>query len=192
MSGSGVASQEQFHSARGLVKAFREAWLSIPAVIRLGGNSEDKAVKILTSQTADLPAPVEGYKKNDTPSFCAKRMEELISQPVEPKLGPEKRPFNPEYEFASPTGTVRFDYGYCRICESKVCVSECIPEILKLESDVPILAVTREDAKRNKCIECLACELECLVHGERGCRIELPIPGHDEWLAGQAGIMKGG
>jgi len=45
-SGSGVASQEQFHSARGLVKAFLEENLSIPAVIRLGGNSEEKAIEI--------------------------------------------------------------------------------------------------------------------------------------------------
>ncbi|MGC9357458.1 MAG: ATP-grasp domain-containing protein, partial [Anaerolineae bacterium] len=36
-SGSGVASQEQFHSARGLVKAFLDENLDVPAVIRLGG-----------------------------------------------------------------------------------------------------------------------------------------------------------
>ena len=65
-SGSGVASQEQFHSARGLVKAFREEWMNMPVVIRLGGNSEDLAVKILTEYTKDLPAPVEGYKKDDS------------------------------------------------------------------------------------------------------------------------------
>jgi succinyl-CoA synthetase beta subunit len=41
-SGSGVASQEQFHSARGLVKAFLEEPLGVPAVIRLGGNGEEK------------------------------------------------------------------------------------------------------------------------------------------------------
>ena len=39
-SGSGVASQEQFWSAYGLAKAFWEMNLDIPAVIRLGGNSE--------------------------------------------------------------------------------------------------------------------------------------------------------
>ena len=44
---------------------------------------------------------------------------------------------------------------------------------------MPVLAVGREEAARNKCIECLACELECLARGERGCRIELPIPGLD-------------
>src|SRR5262249_9733610 len=43
-SGSGVASQEQFWSAYGLAKAFWELDLDIPAVIRLGGNTEDRAV----------------------------------------------------------------------------------------------------------------------------------------------------
>ena len=43
-SGSGVASQEQYWSAYGLAKAFWELELNIPAVIRLGGNTEDRAV----------------------------------------------------------------------------------------------------------------------------------------------------
>src|SRR2546423_6591572 len=45
-SGSGVASQEQYWSAYGLAKAFWELDLDIPAVIRLGGNTEDRAVDI--------------------------------------------------------------------------------------------------------------------------------------------------
>jgi succinyl-CoA synthetase beta subunit len=182
-SGSGVASQEQFHSARGLVKAFREAWIDIPAVVRLGGNSEDKAVEILTTQTVDLPAPVEGYRKTDTPEFCVARLKELLRKPTEKKPRPAPEPFKVDYEFKSPTGTVRFDYDKCRACESKVCVQECIPKILKLENGLPQLAVSREEAARNKCIECLCCELECIFHGKRGCRIELPIPGLDEWSA---------
>jgi succinyl-CoA synthetase beta subunit len=186
LSGSGVASQEQFHSARGLVKAFREEWLAVPAVIRPAGNGEDKAVQILTAQTADLPAPVEGYKKLDTPAFCANRLKELLAEPVRPEPRPAPEPFNPAYEFTSPTGRVLFDYDKCRTCKSKACVKECIPKILKLEGDVPVLAVTREEAAHNKCIECLACELECLAQGERGCRIELPIPGLDEWIAARS------
>src|SRR6266436_956196 len=46
-SGSGVASQEQYWSAYGLAKAFWELDLNIPAVIRLCGNTEDRAVEIL-------------------------------------------------------------------------------------------------------------------------------------------------
>src|SRR5438270_2035145 len=46
-SGSGVASQEQYWSAYGLAKAFWELDLNIPAVIRLGGNTEDRAANSL-------------------------------------------------------------------------------------------------------------------------------------------------
>ncbi len=78
-SGSGVASQEQFHSAYGLAKAFKEMNVSIPVVIRLGGNAEDRAVEILESACATLPGTVEGYRKDDTPAFCAQRFATLIS-----------------------------------------------------------------------------------------------------------------
>ncbi|MCA9311933.1 MAG: acetate--CoA ligase family protein, partial [Phycisphaerales bacterium] len=62
-SGSGVASQEQYHSAYGLAKAFWEMRLPIPAVIRLGGNSEDRAVEILESIAGKVRGTVEGYRK---------------------------------------------------------------------------------------------------------------------------------
>ena len=67
-SGSGVASQEQYWSAYGLAKAFWELDLDIPAVIRLGGNTEDRAVDILQRMSKLLRAPVEGYRKTDAPA----------------------------------------------------------------------------------------------------------------------------
>jgi succinyl-CoA synthetase beta subunit len=78
-SGSGVASQEQFWSAYGLAKAFWELDLDIPAVIRLGGNTEDRAVDILARTSKLLRAPVEGYRKTDTPAFIAGRFDELVA-----------------------------------------------------------------------------------------------------------------
>src|SRR5512133_3887348 len=78
-SGSGVASQEQYWSAYGLAKAFWELDLDIPAVIRLGGNTEDRAVEILHRMSKLLRAPVEGYRKTDTPAFIAARFAELIT-----------------------------------------------------------------------------------------------------------------
>src|SRR6478609_3500255 len=78
-SGSGVASQEQFWSAYGLAKAFWELDLDIPAVIRLGGNTEDRAVDILRRISEPLQAPVEGYRKTDTPAFIAARFAELVA-----------------------------------------------------------------------------------------------------------------
>jgi len=184
-SGSGVASQEQFHSARGLVKAFREENLSIPAVIRLGGNAEDKAIEILTTYTRDLPAPVEGYKKDDPADFCAERLKALLESYKPPKAKPAVRrretPQQP-YSFETLTGTITFDHAKCADCPTKVCIEACIPQILKLEGGNPVLAISPEEAKRGRCIECLACELECEFHGKQGAYIHLPIPGLEEYL----------
>ncbi|MBN2366811.1 MAG: succinyl-CoA synthetase subunit beta [Calditrichaeota bacterium] len=182
-SGSGVASQEQFHSARGLVKAFREEWINIPAVIRLGGNSEDLAVRILTEYTRDLPAPVEGYKKDNSVEYCAERFDALV------KKGSRKDSAKPEspslsgniYSFETLTGTVTYDYDRCLECESKICVSKCVPQILRLENEGPVLNITREEAKKGKCTECLACEVECYFHGNKGGHIDLPIKGLEEY-----------
>src|SRR6058998_515018 len=77
-SGSGVASQEQYWSAYGLAKAFWELDLDIPAVIRLGGNTEDRAVDILHRMSKLLRAPVEGYRKSNTPTMIAERFAELV------------------------------------------------------------------------------------------------------------------
>src|SRR3982075_1634236 len=78
-SGSGVASQEQYWSAYGLAKAFWELDLDIPAVIRLGGNTEDRAVDILRRMSKLLRAPVEGYRKTDAPATIAARFAQLVA-----------------------------------------------------------------------------------------------------------------
>jgi succinyl-CoA synthetase beta subunit len=184
-SGSGVASQEQFHSARGFVKAFLEEQIDVPVVIRLGGNSEDRAVEILERLNGWVPAPVEGYRKDDSPDFCAQRLDALIKEGrrVEPQTRPEpEKPGEPQlYQFQTVTGgTVTYDHAVCRTCESKVCVKECARQILSLSEDgVPVLNVTTEEAAKGRCSECLACEVECFFHGAGGGRIELPIPGLD-------------
>ena len=186
-SGSGVASQEQFHSARGLVKAFLETQIDVPVVIRLGGNSEDKAVEILERLNGWIPAPVEGYKKDDSPDFCAGRLDALIKEGklITPRERPEpQREGEPRlYSFETVTGgTVTFDHSICATCETKVCIEECARQILSLNDEgLPVLNVTAEEAKRGRCIECLACEVECFFRGAGGGRIELPIPGLDEY-----------
>ena len=183
-SGSGVASQEQFHSARGLVKAFLEEQLDIPVVIRLGGNSEDKAVEIFEQLNGRIPAPVEGYKKDDSPDFCAQRLDALIKAgelrdvpPPQPRPEPQK-----PYSFETVTGgTVTFDHALCAVCENKVCVTECARQILSLNDEgLPVLNISREEAKKGRCVECLACEVECLFQGAGGGYVHLPIPGLDE------------
>ncbi len=187
-SGSGVASQEQFHSARGFVKAFLEAQIDVPVVIRLGGNSEDKAVTILEWLNGWVPAPVEGYKKDDSPDFCAGRLHALIEtgETVEPQTrpAPEGTGEPQLYRFETVTrGTITYDHSICATCESKVCVRECVPQILSLTDEgLPELSISREEARKGRCIECLACEVDCFFLGAGGGQIELPIPGLDEYL----------
>jgi succinyl-CoA synthetase beta subunit len=184
-SGSGVASQEQFHSARGLVKAFMEEPLTVPAVIRLGGNAEDKAIHILNRARGDIPAPVEGYGKDDSPEFCAERLEQLIrsySPPAEKPLGLSRGEPKEPYTFETVTsGMVTFDHATCRECVTKVCIDTCVPSILSLVDEVPRLNISHEEAKNGGCIECLACEIECYFEGNRGGRISLPIPDLTEY-----------
>jgi succinyl-CoA synthetase beta subunit len=185
-SGSGVASQEQFHSARGFVKAFMEDRLSVPAVIRLGGNMEEKAIEILQRAASEIPAPLEAYGKDDTADFCAGRLDALIKEGKVkdlPPAPPRAEPKEP-YTFESPTGTVTYDHAVCDTCESKVCVETCVRKILKLEDGRPVLNISMEDAKGGRCIECLACEVECHFAGAGGGHVELPIPGLEEYRQG--------
>ena len=184
-SGSGVASQEQFHSARGLVKAFLEEPLSVPAVIRLGGNAEDRAVEILEQVNGHVPAPVEGYKKDDSPQFCAQRLKTLVENHTllaEIPKGRRKPAAQRPYTFETVTGgTVTYDHAICATCESKVCVKECVPQILTLnEEGCPVLNITPEEAKKGRCIECLACDVTCYFEGAGGGYVELPIAGLDD------------
>jgi len=187
-SGSGVASQEQFHSARGMVKAFLEEQCDVPVVVRLGGNSEDKAVEILEWLNGWIPAPVEGYKKDDPPDACAARLKALIEEgkKVEPKKRPERAPGGEPrlYQFQTVSGgTITYDHGICVTCESKVCVQECARKILMLnEEGLPVLNISAEEAQKGRCVECLACEVDCFFKGAGGGKIELPIPGLDEYL----------
>jgi succinyl-CoA synthetase beta subunit len=187
-SGSGVASQEQFHSARGLVKAFMEEPLHVPAVIRLGGNAEARAIEILERAQPFIPTQVEGYGKDDSPEFCAERLDELIKSGND-SVAQTVSFVHPQavkpYTFETITGgVVTFDHSICSGCETKVCIDTCVPGILKVEETVPILAISKEEAAKGKCSECLACEIECWFDGSRGGQIELPIPGLADYKAG--------
>ena len=189
-SGSGLASQEQFHSARGFVKAFTEEKLGVPAVIRLGGNYEEEAIRILDTYCRGLGARIEGYGRDDSPEDCARRLEALIAENKE--AGHEVRPIaglhpaEGSYFFDSLTGKLFFDHRKCPGCKTKGCVSSCAQKILKLEDGNPVLAIPREEARKGKCTECLACEIFCRFHELDAIEIDLPIPGLSEYREGLA------
>ncbi|MHC4126771.1 MAG: ATP-grasp domain-containing protein [Planctomycetota bacterium] len=181
-SGSGVASQEQYHSAYGLAKAFCEVELSIPAVIRLGGNSEDRAVEILENACRGLPGRVECYRKDDTPAFIASRLGELVEQAA--GAGWTPRPRNVpgfvggSYHFPISDGTVWIDGDRCD-AETTAFVIEQSQGLLRNGSDGPRLAVGEEEAA-GKDSEFVALEIECRRAGRPVVFVDLPIEGLDE------------
>ncbi len=188
LSGSGVASQEQFHLARALVKAFREERLSIPAVLRLGGNGEELAARVIQAYAAESQTPVEVYQSKHTADYCAGRLADLINLgnrsigvPFKPAPGDTLTSPREPYVFETRSGRITYDHTVCVHCESKACVEECPPKILSLAGELPVLNISREDAKRGRCIECLACEVECWFQGKGGASIDLPIPGLEEY-----------
>jgi succinyl-CoA synthetase beta subunit len=175
LTGPGVASQEQFHFARALVKAFREHPLRVPAVLRLGGNGEELALAIIRRYAEETDVAVEAYGAEAGAEFCAARLRELIVASTLSAAAPPVRnvPEKP-YSFATRTGTITYDHAVCTCCESKACVSSCGPGILSTRDGLPVLNISLDDARRGRCIECLACEVECWYQGAGGARIDLP------------------
>ena len=180
-SGSGVASQEQFWSAYGLAKAFIELNLSIPAVIRLGGNSEDRAVEILQDSCSKLPAPVEGYKKDDTPRFCAERFATLVEQAGRKPWSPRPRIVpkfvGTSYSFPINGGKVWIDHATCDAATTDLVVRNS-SNLLKYENGKPVLAVSTDEIV-GKDSELIACEIECFRAGKPVVFVDLPIAGLD-------------
>jgi len=183
-SGSGVASQEQFHSAYGLAKAFLEVNMAIPAVIRLGGNSEDRAVDILDDSCRDLPAVVEGYRKDDPPAACADRFTELINdaggQAVEmTRRVPTFVGKDEACSFPINGGRVWIDHTQCD-AETSAFVIKHSSMLLKAdENGKPVLAVSEADIA-NRDSELIACEIECHRASQPVVFVDLPIEGIDE------------
>jgi succinyl-CoA synthetase beta subunit len=186
-SGSGVASQEQFWSAYGLAKAFWELDLDIPAVIRLGGNTEDRAVDILHRMSKLLRAPVEGYRKTDTPATIATRFTKLVGNAGGTKWKP-RTPRAPKFikdpsatTFAVKNGRVWIDtMQWPRIRSAVETHSDGLIGDRKGEP-TPSLPDEEFAAKDS---ELLACDVECRLAGIEGFYLELDIPGLNELSTG--------
>jgi hypothetical protein len=79
-------------------------------------------------------------------------------------------------------GMATYDHAVCVTCESKICVKECVPQILKLnEEGCPVLNIAPEEAEKGRCIECLACDVACYFQGAGGGYVDLPVPGLEEY-----------
>ncbi len=182
-SGSGVASQEQFWSAYGLAKAFRELRLDVPAVIRLGGNSEDRAVDIIQRACAGLPGRVEGYKKDDPPRKIAARFAELV-EGAGGKVWTPRQVKKPRFVGAEGACSFEINGGRCwidvsRWAEARDVVLANGYGLIADEGGRPVLTVTDEEVK-GKDSELIACEIECALAGQAVLFVELNVPGLDE------------
>jgi len=189
-SGSGVASQEQYWSAYGLAKAFWELDLDIPAVIRLGGNTEDRAVDILQRMSKLLRAPVEGYRKTDTPAMIAGRFAELVAGAGSGKWRP-RAPRMPKFVKDSSATVLPVKGG--RVCIDtaqwsrdsgiRQAVETHSGGLIVDRSGVPVPGMPSEEFA-TKDSELLACDVECRLAGVEGFYLELDIPGLDELIGG--------
>ena len=180
-SGSGVASQEQFWSAYGLAKAFWELELSIPALVRLGGNSEDRAVDILQDACCELPATVEGYRKDDSPRQIAERFAELVAQAD----GSTWQPRSPRKPcFVGSATSIDFADGKLWI-DSAACDRETTALVVQhgfglfhISEGKPALAVAESDLI-GKDSELIGLEVELRRAGKPVVFVELDVPGLD-------------
>src|SRR5881296_2852936 len=186
-SGSGVASQEQYWSAYGLAKAFWELDLDIPAVIRLGGNTEDRAVDILQRTSKLLRAPVEGYRKSDTPAFIAARFGELVAEAKGAKWKP-RQPRVPKF-VEDPSATMlqvkngRVWINTAQWPQIRAAVEMHSGGLIVDRQGAPAAALASEEFA-NKDSELLACDVECRLAGVEGFYLELDIPGLGELIGG--------
>jgi succinyl-CoA synthetase beta subunit len=186
-SGSGVASQEQYWSAYGLAKAFWELDLDIPAVIRLGGNTEDRAVDILRRMSGLLRAAVEGYRKTDAPAMIAERFAELVANAGGTKWKP-RAPRVPQFVRSSKVTMLPVKGGRVWIDTAKW--PEIRPDVETHSSGmivdrggVPVSALSSEEFA-TKDSELLACDVECRLAGIEGFYLELDVPSLDELVGG--------
>jgi len=186
--GSGVASQEQYWSAYGLAKAFWELDLDIPAVIRLGGNTEDRAVDILRRMSELLRAPVEGYRKTDTPAFIAARFAEMVAGAGGKKKWNPRTPRAPKFvkdpsatKLAVKNGCVWIDTA--RWSEIRAAVETHSGGLIIDRDGAPAAALPNEEFA-TKDSELLACDVECRLAGIESFYLELDVPGLDELIGG--------
>lgn len=85
LSGACIASQEQWHHAHALVKAFREDLKDrpgFPVIVLLAGNKEKEALEILKESLKDLPIRLELYGREHVydVDLLAERMKAMVEE----------------------------------------------------------------------------------------------------------------
>jgi succinyl-CoA synthetase beta subunit len=201
LAGAVLANQEQWYHAYPLVKALREEAEErpgFPVLILIAGNKEQETHRIIKEGLKDVPLKWELYGREHVYEidFIAARMAELIEEYRKERslLNIEKQekgenvgsetPSVDYLFFHTQTGSVKIDLKKCIAPE---CGFACVKadrwfgrSCLKIEGKKPTLTGSPEQLKR-LCNECLACEVECELHGGKAIKIDLSIYGLDEF-----------
>jgi hypothetical protein len=157
--------------------------MSLPTVVRLGGNAEDRAVEILEDACRDLPGSVEGYRKDDTPAFCAGRFHAImdasdgvtsntLTRTVPDWIGEGAEAFPIE------GGHVWINTEQCDTALTAKMIDWSSGLLADNGAGQPVLAVDEEAAFKADS-EFIACEIECLRYGRPVLFVDLPIAGID-------------
>jgi len=180
MMGAVFASQEQWHHAHALVKAFRELeeenpdrMDGFPVIVLLAGNKEKESHEILRKEFAKMGYNFELFGRDYIykPELIAERVVEAVKRyRVVKRWGERKMNFEGSVtqnvnrlEIQMRTGRIVIDLKKCEKCESYECVKACSlygRSILRIKNGKPVTFLSDEECRR-KDNECLACEIHC-------------------------------
>jgi hypothetical protein len=131
-------------------------------------------------------APVEGYRKSDTPAFIAARFAELVASD-----GQKWRPRTPRLpKFVSDPSATKLAVKNGRVWidtarwpEIRAAVETHSGGLIIDRQGAPVAALPNEEFA-TKDSEVLACDVECHLAGIEGFYLELDIPGLDKLIGG--------
>jgi hypothetical protein len=156
-------------------------------VIRLGGNTEDRAVDILQRMAKLLGVSIEGYRKTDAPATIAARFAELVAAGKGTKWKP-RTPRTPKVVKDSSITTIPVKGGRVLIDNSnwpqiRRAIETHSGGLIVDRAGVPAASLPNEEFA-TKDSELLACDVECRLAEVDGFYLELEIPGLDELIGG--------
>jgi len=143
-------------------------------------------VEILHRMSKLLGAPLEGYRKTDTPAFIAARFAELVTGAGGKKWRP-RSPRVPKF-VSDPSATElelkngRLWIDTARWSEIRAAIETHSGGLIIDRDGAPVAALPNEEFA-TKDSELLACDVECRLAGSEGFYLELNIPGLDELIA---------
>jgi succinyl-CoA synthetase beta subunit len=198
--GAVMANQEQWYHGYAIVKALREESRNrpgFPVLILIAGNKERETHRIIREGLKDTSLRWELYGRDHIYDidFLAERMVDLIEKSRKEEVPHVKASEIAVYPEASiqPEKCLSFEFETGKLtidlnkCIAPKCGFACVKacrwfgrSCLKIKDGKPALVGSPEQLKR-LCNECLACEVECELHGGKAIKIELSLYGLEEF-----------